>query len=96
MNYEKTVEMKLALSSHFGIRQNLIVPNISLGLGIHECDLLILAKSGYLYERESKKKINSTAYKVSEEDRYQIARLGAMRIAGLKRKLVKLREKQLN
>ena len=47
-------EIELALSNYFGIRKNLIVPNVSWGLGIHECDLLILSKSGYCTEIEIK------------------------------------------
>jgi len=50
----KTPEMESAIATHFGIRANLIVPNISWGLGIHECDLLVLTASGYATEVEIK------------------------------------------
>ncbi len=50
----KCVEIELAVATLFGIRQNVIVPNISWGLGLHECDLLILRKSGYAVEVEIK------------------------------------------
>lgn len=54
-----TAEMEIALARYFNFRQNLIVPNVSWGLYLnrtclHECDLLILTKSGYLWEVEIK------------------------------------------
>ena len=49
-----TLAMEIALSQYFNYRQNLIVPNISWGLDIHECDLLIMSKAGYLSEVEIK------------------------------------------
>lgn len=50
----KTIEMEIALALHFNYRLNLIVPNVSWGLGLHECDLLIMSKAGYLTEIEIK------------------------------------------
>ena len=55
----KTIEMEIALAKHFNIRKNIIVPNVSWGLWLnnaplHECDLLLLTKSGYLWEVEIK------------------------------------------
>jgi len=49
-----TEEIESTLANHFGIRQNLIVPNVSWGLGVHECDLLICSKAGYCTEVEIK------------------------------------------
>lgn len=49
-----TLEMEEALARYFGYRQNIIVPNISFGFNIHECDLLILRKSGHVLEVEIK------------------------------------------
>jgi len=49
-----TAEIEIAIANHFGIRTNLIVPNISWGFGIHECDLLIVSRSGYCTEVEIK------------------------------------------
>jgi hypothetical protein len=46
--------MEVALASYFDSRRNLIVPNVSWGLGIHECDLLIVTRSGYATEVEIK------------------------------------------
>lgn len=51
-----TIEMEVAIAKYFGVRQNIIVPNISWGLpGMHECDVFILKKSGYTTEVEIKR-----------------------------------------
>lgn len=151
----KTPEMEIALARHFDYRQNLIVPNVSWGLflnrqHLHECDLLVLTKSNYLWEVEikvtkadllaDKKKAhghhninikrlyfaipeylgdsiehiperagiitvrraaddrrficrqiraakNDRGYQLTDEERYKVARLGALRIWDLKQKL---------
>ena len=152
-----TPEMEIALASWLDYRQNLIVPNVYWGLsGMHECDLLVVSKAGYLTEieikitradlRADKKKWhnhesrrikrlffalphylehclhmvperagiilvtpaaktglwenhprcleirkaqrNKAAGKITDSDRYKIARLGALRIWNLKRKLL--------
>ena len=49
-----TIEIEHRVASYFGYRQNLIVPNISWGMNIHECDLLIITKGGYGIEVEIK------------------------------------------
>lgn len=46
-----TLAMEVALAKYFGIRRYIIVPNVSWGLGLHECDLLILTKKD-LYATE--------------------------------------------
>lgn len=46
--------MELRLAYYFSPRQNLIVPNVSWGFDIHECDLLVMSPSGYLTEVEIK------------------------------------------
>jgi hypothetical protein len=48
------LEMEVCVARKFNIRQCIIVPNISWGLQIHECDLLIVSKSGYATEVEIK------------------------------------------
>lgn len=48
------LEMEISLMEKFNIRVNLIVPNVSWGMGLHECDLLILRKSGIATEIEIK------------------------------------------
>jgi hypothetical protein len=47
-------EIEVAVSKHFDYRRNLIVPNVGSGLGLHECDLLILSDAGYATEVEIK------------------------------------------
>lgn len=156
-----TLEMEIALMKYLGIRQNLIVPNVSWGMhGLHECDLLSLSNSNYATEVEIKvskgdllndklknhshdhklityfyyavpvklvevalaeipyhagllsvEKVESfgnlynvvsqirppvrktKAYKWTDDDRYRLARLGTLRILGLKQKVHKLKNK---
>jgi hypothetical protein len=47
-------EIECMLAFHFGYRTNVIVPNISWGMGLRECDLLVLTPAGYFYEVEIK------------------------------------------
>lgn len=63
----KTIEMELALSSYFSPKQNLVIPNVSWGFGIHECDLLVMTKTKYLYEVEIKV---SKADLIKDKDKY--------------------------
>lgn len=49
-----TLQMEILIANYFNPRQNLVIPNISWGLWIHECDLLVMSKSGYLSEIEIK------------------------------------------
>ena len=49
-----TPEIEVRVASFFNPRQNIIVPNISWGVNLHECDLLIIRKSGYGIEVEIK------------------------------------------
>ena len=50
----KCIDIECAVASYFNWRVNLIVPNVSWGMFIHECDLLIVTKAGYCYEVEIK------------------------------------------
>ena len=51
----KTIEIELAIAKTYGIRQYVIVPNISWGFTwMHECDLFIVSKSGIATEVEIK------------------------------------------
>ena len=50
----KTIDIEIAIMNYLGIRQNLIVPNISWGMDLHECDILCLSKAGYATEVEIK------------------------------------------
>lgn len=47
--------MEVAIAQYFGVRQHIIVPNISWGFGMHECDLFIIKKSGVAVEVEIKR-----------------------------------------
>ena len=49
-----TLDIEIAVAEYFNIRKNIIIPNISWGFGIHECDILICTNAGYLYEVEIK------------------------------------------
>ena len=50
------IEMEIAISELYGIRQHIIVPNISWGLiGMHEMDLAIVTRAGCLKEVEIKR-----------------------------------------
>lgn len=49
-------EIELAVAQAFGIRNNIIVPNVSWGFfATHEADLVIINKSGYMTEVEIKR-----------------------------------------
>ena len=47
-------KIELAVVEYFGYRRNIIVPNVSWGIGIHECDILIVTKAKYAIEVEIK------------------------------------------
>ena len=50
----KTLDVEIAIAGYFNYRTNMIIPNVSWGFNIHECDLLVCTKAGYLYEVEIK------------------------------------------
>jgi len=49
------IEMEVAVSNLYDVRKYIIVPNISWGLGVHECDLLILNQNNNAIEVEIKR-----------------------------------------
>ena len=50
-----SLQIEVALAKYLDYRQHLIVPNVWWGLGFrHELDLLVLTKSGYVWEIEIK------------------------------------------
>lgn len=74
MNFETTKEIELAVAHYFDIRQKTIIPNISWGLNIHECDLLILTNSGYATEIEikvSKSDLKADMKKLHHQGHYE-------------------------
>lgn len=50
----RAIEVEFAVATMFGIRRNIIVPNVCWGLDLHECDLLIIRESGFAVEVEIK------------------------------------------
>lgn len=46
--------MEVAITKMMDFRKNIIVPNISWGAGLHECDLLVINKKGFATEVEIK------------------------------------------
>lgn len=67
----KTLDMELALADYFDFRQSLIVPNISWGLHIHECDMLVLTKAGYAYEIEIKVSLSDLKNDAKKQHKHQ-------------------------
>lgn len=49
-----TSDIESALATYFDPRKNIVVPNISWGAGLHECDILVIRKNGHLVEVEIK------------------------------------------
>jgi hypothetical protein len=47
-------DIEIGLGHYFNPRVNMLIANVSWGFGIHECDVLVITKSGYLYEVEIK------------------------------------------
>lgn len=144
------LEMEIAIFREFNPRRNLIVPNVSWGLLLHEIDILVLRPSGVAIEIEIKvsksdliadkskdhahnsDKISmlyfavpsnllvysehipshagiievredgvcryyrnaeeKSKYRFTQEERFQLARLGTMRISSLKNKIFQLKE----
>ena len=54
VNCETTAEVGRVVGNFFRPRQNIVVPNVSWGLFVHECDLFVLTKNGYRIEIEIK------------------------------------------
>jgi hypothetical protein len=64
-------EIEIYLSNYFNCRQNIIVPNIGNGLNIHECDLLIIRKSGYATEIEIKTSVQDIKADLKKSHKHQ-------------------------
>jgi hypothetical protein len=55
MNSPTAQQIEIAVAKHFGYRQNLIVPNVYWGIGLHyEADLVVLRPSDWAIEVEIK------------------------------------------
>jgi len=46
--------MEVQIARWFDVRRNIVVPRVSWGLNLHECDLLILTKANHAIEVEIK------------------------------------------
>lgn len=55
MKVPLTYEIEVAIANYFNYRVNIIVPNISWGMFIHECDVFIATPAGYVTEVEIKR-----------------------------------------
>ncbi len=49
-----TAEMEYLVARFLNWRVNMIVPNVTWGMDVHECDLLVATRAGYLWEVEIK------------------------------------------
>jgi hypothetical protein len=54
----KTRQIEIAVARYFNYRQNIVVPNVSWGLEIHEVDVLVVRPSGYAIEVEIKTSVS--------------------------------------
>ncbi len=54
MSKLNSADIEVAIANYFKPRTHLMVPNISWGMGLHECDMLILNGSNYAVEVEIK------------------------------------------
>lgn len=50
----KAIDIEIAVAEYLNVRTNLIVPNVSWGLFLHECDILVITPAGYAWEVEIK------------------------------------------
>lgn len=66
-----STEIEIYLSNYFNYRQNTIIPNISYGLGVHECDLFVIRKSGYVVEIEIKISVQDIKADLKKEHKHK-------------------------
>ena len=66
----KAIEIEVAIMRYFGIRQNIIVPNVFWGINglYYECDIVKLTKSNYATEVEIK--VSKSDIKRDKNKRY--------------------------
>lgn len=70
------IEMETSIMKLFGIRENIIVPNISWGFdGIHEIDLFVLRKSGLAIEIEIKRTISDLKADFKKKHNHESSRI---------------------
>lgn len=71
-------EMEFAIANMFGINTHIIVPNISRGLFLHECDLLIVRPTGYTIEIEIKRSISDLKRDFLKKHRHESSRISEL------------------
>lgn len=74
----KASDIEVAVANYFNPRRHLIVPNISWGMGLHECDLLVMNGQNYGVEIEikvSKADVKKDGKKKHGHDSHKIRRL---------------------
>ena len=54
MRYFQEAHLQVAVANYFSYRRNIIVPNVSWGMNLHECDVLVLTPRRLAYEIECK------------------------------------------
>ncbi len=50
----KTADIEIAIANYFRPRVNLVIPNVSWAFSHYEMDLVVLTRSGFIYEVEIK------------------------------------------
>ena len=68
-------EIELAIAKYFDIRKNIVIPNISFGFNIHECDLFIIKPSGYVVEVEIKRSISDLKADFKKKHKHEDERI---------------------
>lgn len=64
----KCLDVEIAVANLFDFRRHLIVPNVGRGMDLHECDILVVRKSGYAIEVEIK--VSKSDLKKDQEKRH--------------------------
>ena len=73
------IEMETSIMKLFGIRENVIVPNISWGFdGIHEIDLFVMRKSGLAIEVEIKRSISDLRADFKKKHNHESSRISKL------------------
>jgi len=67
--------MEVAVARLFGTRKHIIVPRVSWGFHIHECDILIIRKSGYAIEVELKRSIADLKKDLKKKHQHKDSRI---------------------
>jgi len=74
-------DIELAICNYYGIRQHIIVPNVFIGFGTisdHECDLLVIKKSGYAVEIEIKMSVSDLKADFKKVHKHENEKLQAL------------------